>query len=668
MSDLVGTSGPDRGTGTAPDRGPLPETPAVGTRSGAETPPPGGGHGTIRNQAVTAASLMAVLGVVYGDIGTSPLYALSSTINIISDHAPPSRWEILGIESLIFWSLILVVTVKYVALIMRADNNGEGGILALMALAQRVAPGPKLRATLGLVGIVGACLFFGDGTITPAISVLSAVEGLEVSLPSAAEVVLPIALVVIIALFSLQWCGTGRVGRVFGPVMLLWFLAIGVVGAAEVIRHPFVLQALLPHHAVQFILHHGYMAFIALGAVVLSVTGAEALYADMGHFGRRPIRAAWVALVLPSLALNYLGQGALIIGNPAAIKNPFFLLCPSWAQLPMVILATLATVIASQAMITGAFSVARQTIQLGYFPRMRVLHTNANEEGQIYVPQVNRALAVGVVLLVLAFRSSANLASAYGIAVTGTFMCTCVLAMVVFRRVYKWSRLASVAVFGGFFLLDATFFAANALKIPQGGWVPLLLSVVLTTLMTTWKTGRGLILNRWRQDSLPLNSFLARLPQSRTLRVPGIAIFLTANAEYVPACLLHNLKHNKVLHERVLFVTVQNLDQPEADAGGRMKVEELAPNIHRVTIRVGFMESPNLPRALEELGAHGVDFDPMQASYFINREVLVRGTIPKMRLWRMSLFLVMARNAVPAIEFFRIPSDRVVELGVRIAI
>ncbi len=654
MSDIAGASGPGLFGGNLSEI--------------ATEPAPGGGHGTIRNRGVTIASLMAVLGVVYGDIGTSPLYALSATINIIGDRAPPTRWEVLGIESLVFWSLILVVTVKYIALIMRADNNGEGGILALMALAQRVAPGRRLRAMLGLVGIIGACLFFGDGTITPAISVLSAVEGLEVSIPDAASMVLPIAVVVIVALFALQWRGTGSVGRIFGPVMLLWFAAIGALGAVEVARQPFILHALLPYHAALFIWDHGWIAFIALGAVVLSVTGAEALYADMGHFGRKPIRVAWLGFVLPALTLNYLGQGALIISHPAAIKNPFFLLCPPPLQLPMVILATLATVIASQALITGAFSVARQTVQLGYFPRMRVLHTNADEEGQIYVPQVNWALMAGVVVLVLAFRSSANLASAYGIAVTGTFMCTCVLAAVVFRRVYRWSRVAAYGTFGAFFLIDATFFSANALKFLQGGWVPLLLSVVLTTLMTTWKTGRNLILSRWKQDSMPLASFLARLPQSRTLRVPGIAIFLTANADYVPACLLHNLKHNKVLHERVLFVTAQNLDQPEADPGGRMLVEELAPGMHRVTLRYGFMESPNLPRALEGLRAQGVDFDPMQASYFVNREVLVRGTIPKMRLWRISLFLLMARNAVPAIEFFRIPSDRVVELGVRVAI
>ena len=613
------------------------------------------------------ASLLGVLGVVYGDIGTSPLYALKATMAIISVKTPTTG-EIVGVESLIFWSLILVVTIKYVTLIMRADNDGEGGILALMALAQRVAVSNRMRGLLGLVGIIGACLFFGDGTITPAISVLSAIEGLEVSLPSAREVVLPLAVVVIVALFTLQWRGTGSVGRIFGPIMLLWFGSIGVLGGIEVIRNPYILTALLPHHAAIFIWHHGWLAFVALGAVVLSVTGAEALYADMGHFGRAPIRFSWLFLVLPSLALNYLGQGALIISHPDAIANPFFLLGPQWLRLPMVVLATAAAVIASQAMITGAYSIARQAVQLGYLPRMRVSHTNPDEEGQIYVPQVNRALMVGVLLLVLAFRSSDALASAYGIAVTGTFMCTCILAMVVFRRQYGWPRFAAIGVFGGFFLIDGVFFAANALKIPQGGWVPLLLGIVLTALMTSWKRGRELLALRWKQDSMPLASFLARLPQSRTIRVPGMAVFLTGNPDVVPASLLHNLKHNKVLHENVLFVTIQNLDQPEAGQGNRLKVEELAPGVHRVFLRYGFMESPNLPRALEELQGAGVAFNPMQASYFVSREVLVRATIPRMPIWRLSLFLVMARNAVTTTEFFRIPSDRVVELGVRVAI
>ena len=652
-----------RDAGPSTDGGMLALAPDAQAGARTETRPEA--HGGLP-KVVTAASLMGVLGVVYGDIGTSPLYAVKATVAIISSKAP-SPWEVLGIESLIFWSLILVVTVKYITLIMRADNNGEGGIEALMALAQRVSPNNRLRALLGLVGIIGGCLFFSDGTITPAISVLSAVEGLEVSLPSMHEVVVPAAIVVIVALFSFQYRGTGSVGRIFGPVMTLWFASIGVLGAIEVIKHPFVLHALLPYHAVIFIWDHGWIAFVALGAVVLAVTGAEALYADMGHFGRPSIRLAWLCFVLPSLALNYLGQGALIINHPDAIANPFFLLGPHWTRLPLVALATAAAVIASQAMITGAYSVARQIVQLGYLPRMRVLHTNPREEGQIYVPQVNRALMIGVLLLVLAFRSSDALASAYGIAVTGTFMCTNVLAMVVFRRRYGWSRFAAIGTFGCFLIIDGTFFAANALKIPQGGWVPVLLGCVLTALMTSWKRGRELLALRWKQDSLPLASFLARLPQSRTIRVPGMAVFLTANPDFVPASLLHNLKHNKVLHEKVLFVTIQNLDRPEG-GDDRIAVEELAPGIHRVLLRYGFMESPNLPRALEELRDHGVAFDAMQASYFVSREVLVRATIPRMPIWRLSLFLVMARNAVTTTEFFRIPSDRVVELGVRVAI
>ncbi len=417
-----------------------------------------------------------------------------------------------------------------------------------------------------------------------------------------------------------------------------------------------------------FCVHHGWLAFFALGAVVLSVTGAEALYADMGHFGAKPIRVAWLFFVLPSLVLNYFGQGALVIQNRLAAENPFFLLGPDWLRLPMVALATLATVIASQALISGAFSIARQCMQLGFMPRMAVLHTSQTEEGQIYLPQVNNALLVGVLILVLTFRSSTALASAYGIAVTGTFLCTCVLATMVFRRQFHWSRAAALAVFGGFFVIDSVFFAANALKVIEGGWVPLAIGLGLMAMMTTWKQGRDLMFSRWKQDSLPLASFLARLPQSRTVRVPGMAVFLTGNPDYVPAALLHNLKHNKVLHEKVLFVTVTTLDEPEAGAERRTEVAELAPGIHRVLLRYGFMESPNVPRALEDLKSRGVAYDPMQASYFLGREVLVRAMAPKLSMWRLWLFLLMARNAVPATEFFRIPSDRVVELGVRVAI
>jgi KUP system potassium uptake protein len=611
--------------------------------------------------------LLAVLGVVYGDIGTSPLYAFKSTLQLFGSRTI-APWEVLGCLSLIFWSLILIVTVKYVILVMRADNRGEGGILALMALAQRVSVGDKVKAFLAIIGIIGACLFFGDGVITPAISVLSAVEGLEVSLPEAKEVVLPISGLVIVALFAVQSRGTGSVGRIFGPIMAVWFAVIGVLGALSIAQDPYVLLALSPHYAALFCWAHGWIAFVALGAVVLSVTGAEALYADMGHFGRKPIRLAWIFFVLPCLVLNYFGQGALVIAHPAALENPFFLLGPPWLRLPLVVLATFATVIASQALISGAYSMARQCMQLGFLPRMTVRHTSTTEEGQIYVPQVNTALLFGVMILVVTFKSSDALASAYGIAVTATFLCTCVLALVVFRREFQWPRVAAVAVFGGFFAIDSVFFAANSLKVVEGGWVPLVLGLALMGMMTTWKQGRDLMMARWKQDSLPLASFLARLPQSRTLRVPGMAVFLTGNPDYVPGALLHNLKHNKVLHEKVLFVTVMTLDEPEAGPERRTEVQELAPNIHRVLLRYGFMESPNIPRALEDLKSRGVDYDPMQVSYFLGREVVVRAMVPKLPLWRLYLFLIMARNAVPATEFFRIPSDRVVELGVRVAI
>jgi KUP system potassium uptake protein len=623
--------------------------------------------GALRRPPLSMSMLLSVLGVVYGDIGTSPLYAFKASLQFFS-NAAITPTEVLGILSLIFWSLVFIVTVKYVTLIMHADNRGEGGILALMALAQRVSVGTGVRKTLTLVGIAGACLFFGDGLITPAISVLSAVEGLEVTAPELQQYVLPISVVIIILLFSMQWRGTHSVGRVFGPVMAAWFLIIGVLGVKEIVFHPYVLLAISPSFAVELCIQYKGLAFIVLGAVVLCVTGAEALYADMGHFGAQPIRRTWTWFVLPCLVLNYFGQGALTLSDPSAEVNPFFLLCPHWMRLPLVVLATVATVIASQAVISGAYSMTRQCMQLGFLPRMTVRHTSTTEEGQIYVPQVNTMLAIGVLILVLAFKTSDNLAAAYGIAVTGTFLCTCVLAMVVFRRQFNWSRAAAVSVFGGFFLIDLVFFSANTLKILEGGWVPLVLGIALTALMTSWKRGRDLLLARWKQDSLPLAPFLARLPQSRTVRVPGMAIFLTGNPDYVPTSLLHNLKHNKVLHERVLFVTVQNVDEPEVASDRRMEVAELAPGIHRVIIRYGFMESPNIPRELEGLNQLSVAFDVMQASYFLGREVLVPATVPKMPWWRHALFLVMARNAVPATEFFRIPSDRVVELGVRVAI
>jgi KUP system potassium uptake protein len=619
-----------------------------------------------RKSKQSMGMLLGVLGIVYGDIGTSPLYAFKSSLQLF-DPAHTTQTEIMGVLSLIFWSLIFIVTLKYVFLVMRADNRGEGGILALMALAQRVSVGRRVRGAIALVGIAGACLFFGDGVITPAISVLSAVEGLEVSAPELQFYVLPISISVILLLFAMQYKGTGSVGRVFGPVMVLWFFIIGATGLVEILPHPFVLLAVSPSYAVALCIQYKGLAFFVLGAVVLCVTGAEALYADMGHFGARPIRLTWLAFVLPCLILNYFGQGALMMRDPSAIENPFFLLGPHWLRLPMVILATAATVIASQAVISGAFSMARQCMQLGFLPRMTVRHTSTMEEGQIYVPQVNSALAIGVVVLVLAFKTSDNLASAYGIAVTGTFLCTAVLAMVVFRRQFHWSRAAAISVFGGLFVIDTVFFAANTVKIVEGGWVPLAMGLALTGAMTSWKRGRDVLLSRWKQSSMPLAPFLARLPQSRIIRVPGLAVFMTGNPDYVPASLLHNLKHNKVLHDNVLFVTVENEYVPEVSSQRRAEVSELAHGIHRVILRYGFMESPNIPRELEDLTGQ-LNVRPSQASYFLGREVLVPGMAPKLSWWRRKLFLLMARNAVPATEFFRIPSDRVVELGVRITI
>jgi KUP system potassium uptake protein len=613
------------------------------------------------------AALVGVLGVVYGDIGTSPLYALQASLGYFQSSGLKYE-DIFGVLSLIFWALIVTVTLKYVTFVMRADNNGEGGILALMALAQRVAKSDGTRTFLGLVGVVGAGLFFGDGMITPAISVLSAVAGLEVVSPNLGPAVVPISLAVIVLLFLVQRRGTGSMGRAFGPVMTIWFLVIGVLGLIQILHHPFVLRALVPTYGIHFIIQHRYLAFIALGAVVLAVTGAEALYADMSHFGRRPIRAAWTYFVLPCLLLNYFGQGALVISTPSAIDNPFYKCAPHLLELPLVVLATLATIIASQAVITGAFSMARQCIQLGLFPRMEVRHTSETEEGQIYVPQVNYMLAIGVVLLVLAFKTSDALASAYGIAVTGTFLCTNILAMVVFRRQFHWSRPAAIAVFGSFGIVDLAFFSSNTLKIVEGGWVPLAIGLTIVLTMTTWRRGRGLIVARWQQDSLPLASFLARLPQSRIIRVPGTAVFMTGNLDFVPNALLHNLKHNKVLHEQVFFVTVRTLDVPQADPGDRATAEEVANGIYKVSLCYGFMESPNVPRALESLSGQSIEFKPMQTSYFLGRETVVSASVPKLRFIRRWMFLFMARNAVSATEFFRIPSDRVVELGVRIAI
>ncbi len=617
------------------------------------------------NKPLRLAALVGVLGVVYGDIGTSPLYALQTCLGYFTTGAL-SHADIFGLLCLIFWALIITVTLKYVTFVMRADNNGEGGILALMALAQRAAANERTRTALSIVGIIGAGLFFGDGMITPAISVLSAISGLEVVSPGLAPAVEPLSIAVIVALFLVQKRGTGGIGAAFGPVMVVWFLVIGWLGLTQIIHNPAVLEAVSPTWGLSFMLRHRFAGFVVLGAVVLAVTGAEALYADMGHFGRKPIRVSWTYFVLPCLVLNYFGQGALVIANPAAAANPFFEIAPSYLQIPLVILSTAATIIASQAVISGAFSMARQCVQLGLFPRMEIRHTSATVEGQIYVPQMNTALAIGVIMLVVIFKTSDALAWAYGIAVTGTFMCTNILAMVVFRRQFHWSLPAAIAVFGCFGLVDLAFFSANTLKFFDGGWVPLAIGLTVVIIMTTWQRGRRLIMARWAQDSLPLASFINRLPQSRITRIAGTAVFMTGNLDYVPNALLHNLKHNKVLHERVFFVTARTLDAPQASPEQRAHVEEPAPGIYKIALSFGFMESPNIPRELQNLP--GIRFDPMETSYFLGRESYVPAGLSNLRFIRRWLFLHMARNAMSATEFFQIPSDRVVELGVRIAI
>lgn len=613
------------------------------------------------------AAIIGVLGVVYGDIGTSPLYALQASLAYVSPTGIRTA-DVLGLLSLMFWALIITVTLKYATFVMRADNGGEGGILALMALASSAVRTQRARAIVILIGVVGAGLFLGDGLITPAISILSAVEGLSVASPDLNRLVLPISAGIIVGLFAVQRRGTGTVGKLFGPIMVVWFVSLAALGVRWIVRDPRVLLALDPLQGAAFVLRHGPLAFFALGAIVLTVTGAEALYADMSHFGRRPMRLSWLCLVLPALVANYFGQGALVLADPKAASNPFYLLVPHALLMPAVALATAATIIASQAVISGAFTLANQCVQLGLLPRLVIRHTSATEEGQIYVPQMNAALAAGVLLLVFGFGSANALAAAYGIAVTGTFLCTNALATIVFHRRFGWPAWKTALVWGGFFVVDGAFFSANSLKIVEGGWVPLAIGAAIVVLMTTWRRGRSLLFARWQQDSLPLASFLERLPQSRIERVPGVAVFLTGNPDFTPAALLHNLKHNKVLHETVLFVTVRNLDIPFAAPDSSPPPTEIVPGIWRVILGYGFMELPDIPKSLSSLARLGVPWDPMRTSYFLGRETIIPAAMPKLGPPRRALFLFMLRNAIPATQFFRIPSDRVVELGVRVAI
>lgn len=618
------------------------------------------------DKSKSSGLMLAAIGVVFGDIGTSPLYTLKEVFHGAHGIAP-SPDNVLGALSLVLWALLIVVSLKYVIFIMRADNNGEGGIMALLALTLKSSPGDtRSRWLLMSMGIFGAALFYGDSLITPAISVLSAVEGLKLATPVFDPYVIPITLAVLTGLFMFQRRGTASVGALFGPVMIVWFATLALLGIVNILDEPMVLQAVNPLHGFQFFAEHKWYGFLALGAVVLAVTGGEALYADMGHFGRMPIRTAWFFFVLPALLLNYFGQGALMIHNPAAVENPFYLLAPAWALYPMIVLSTLATVIASQAVISGAFSVTRQAMQLGYCPRLEVRHTSEQEIGQVYLPAINWALLVAIIALVLGFRSSSNLAAAYGIAVTGTMAIDTILAVVVARALWGWSRSTAVLVAAFFLIIDVSFFGANAMKIPQGGWFPLVIGVAVFTLLSTWKRGRALLFDRLREGAIALEPFLAGIAAHPPLRVPGTAVFLTANLDGVPHAMLHNLIHNKVLHERVALLTVITEDVPHVPEIDHAEVQSLGNNFYRVIVRYGFKDEPDIPKTLTQCKECGLEFQMMETSFFISRETLIATIAPGMALWREKLFISMARNAGSVSAYFKIPSNRVVELGTQI--
>ncbi len=606
---------------------------------------------------------LAALGVVYGDIGTSVLYALRECFAGTHPVAPTPE-NVLGVLSLIFWSLILIISIKYLLFVMRADNRGEGGILALMALVNpaRAAGGGGL---LTLLGLFGAALVYGDGMITPAISVLSAVEGLGVATPVLSSYVIPLTILILVALFAIQRRGTASVGKMFGPITLVWFLVIAGLGVAQLIEHPGVLRAVGPWHAVTFFLQNGSRGYLVLGAVFLCVTGGEALYADMGHFGARPIRLAWFGLVLPALLLNYFGQGALLIADPSAATSPFYRMVPTWGLYPLVAIATAATVIASQAMISGAFSLTRQAVQLGYSPRVEIDHTSHEEIGQIYIPAVNWGLMVTTIALVLGFRTSSNMAAAYGIAVSMEMVLTACLGYFVARRLWGWPRYWALPLVGVFILVDSAFMGANSLKIPHGGWVPLVVAVAIFVLMTTWKAGRDLLASRLRAATMPLDMFLDGVDDTRR-RVSGVAVFMTQEPHGAPVTLLHNLKHNKVLHERVVLLTIQGEEIPYVRSAERLKVEDLGKGFFRIIGRFGFMEDPNVPDLLDRAKAFGLEFKPMETTYFLGRETLIPSQKPGLARWRTSLFAFMSRNAHRATAYFRIPPNRVVELGAQV--
>ncbi len=617
-----------------------------------------------RPQSLAKLSVGAI-GVVFGDIGTSPLYAFKETF---VGHHPLAvdQLHIFGVVSLIFWSLMLIVTLKYVAVIMRADNRGEGGSLALLALISRLSES-KRSHYLVILGVLATALFFGDCIITPAMTVLSAVEGLTVVETGLAPMVLPIAIAILIGLFLIQSHGTAKVGAFFGPIMIVYFAVLAVLGVINAIDNPTILGALNPWWAVKFFMADGSRAFLALGSVVLAVTGAEALYADMGHFGRRPITFSWLWIVLPALMLNYLGQGALLMSNPGAASNPFFLLAPEWARLPLVILATMAAVIASQAVISGAFSVTRQAVQLGFLPRLKITHTSASAEGQIFIPVINWALLVLVLLLVLGFGSSSNLAAAYGIAVTGTMFIDALLLAVLVLTIWKWSRWFAVPMLALFLIVDGAYFASNLTKVPDGGWFPLVIGLIGFTFLTTWAKGRSLMQARLRESAMPMDVFIKSAATAAT-RVAGTAVFMSTSPTGVPHALLHNLKHNKVLHDRIMILTVLIDEIPYVSDEDRIGVRELGSNFYRIIIRYGFMQQIDIPAVLKKVENCGPRLKMMETSFFLSRQTLLASDRPGMALWREHLFSWMMRNAESAMDFFKLPTNRVVELGSQVEI
>ena len=611
---------------------------------------------------------LAALGVVYGDIGTSPLYALRECF-----HGPhsitPTPGNVLGVLSLIFWSLVIVISIKYLVFVLQADNHGEGGILSLTALATPIKPsGKSERKLLILMGIFGAALLYGDGMITPAISVLSAMEGLTVATPVLGSYVVPVTIVILLALFLFQRRGSAKIGKVFGPITLVWFAALAALGIAQIVRYPEVLSAMNPIHGVDFFFRNGWHGFLILGSVFLVVTGGEALYADMGHFGMRPIRLVWFTVVLPALLLNYFGQGALLLENPLAAENPFYRLAPEWALYPMIVLATAAAVIASQAVITGAYSLTMQAIQLGFSPRLKINHTSTTEYGQIYIPAVNWALLAGCIAIVVGFRTSSNLAAAYGVAVTSTMVITTILFYVVARNRWGWGLLSAGALAAFFLIIDLAFFGANIIKVAQGGWFPLLLALMVFAVMTTWKKGRRILAERSQSDNQPLEDFLEEVARLKPHRVAGTAIFMNGNATRTPPALVNNLEHNKILHEHVLFLTVKTSLVPYVAPHQRVEIEPVGNGFYRLRVFYGFMEDPEIPKALEGVKVPGMALDHKDITYFLGRETIMASKRPGMALWRERIFALISQNATSATADFCLPPDRVVELGSQIEI